>query len=283
MDTRILKMRLLPLIGLLAWLVLPLAARLIQPEEAVTAASAWMAAPPAGNAVSQAAAAVYGYRSGNLEAVTRTRTLDAQTSPDIYLVKYPQGQFAVVSANDNSLPVLAYSAEAQNYASYSSRFLLLAGYLCRPGRLDQGQRAGKPPKSGAMARPELARPNPGKHRHQVRFAPAERDVESGLALQRALPGGCRRPRRACLRWLCGHRDGNGDEILEPSAHRTGQQLLLRLRLRLSERQLRRHHLPVGLDARIRRRFQPSGGDPALPLRRGGGNGLQPRWLRRQQF
>ncbi len=104
---------------ILCGLAIPLVAAFIQPTDAVKAAQTWLKSGPAELSNPSPVSEVLVYRQGGfLPALSRYNEKGSEL-PLIYQVNFSDGSFAIVSADDNSVPVLAYSAEpcplAQSY------------------------------------------------------------------------------------------------------------------------------------------------------------------------
>ena len=115
----------MPVLGLLLLaLALPLTAAFIQPNEAAQAAQTWLRynlEPGSGIAPVEQ---ISRFSGENFVPCAADYDRAAGDLPRIYLVKYTDGRYVLLSADDNSLPVLAYSTEPRGaIRSYSPELI----------------------------------------------------------------------------------------------------------------------------------------------------------------
>lgn len=92
-------------------LCLPLLATFVQPQQAEYVAKAWLKNGPAALNVTPVISEVNVYQNGSLSMAQREYSADAKNLPMLYMIFTSDGQFVVVAADDNSVPVLGYSTE----------------------------------------------------------------------------------------------------------------------------------------------------------------------------
>ena len=110
------------MLSLLALLIaLPAAAEYVSPAQAVQAASVWISGRY--NQDVTTTSLVKGFRAGVFYDCPPDQAKAEPAAPLIYLVSFGNDGFALVSADDNSVPILAYSAQkTQNLQSFSPAF-----------------------------------------------------------------------------------------------------------------------------------------------------------------
>jgi len=84
-------------------------AKLVQPDQAMMAAQNYLSAIQAAQQINTASAVMYEYRNGALLPLAEDKYVDENTV--LYLIKYADSNYSVVSADDNAYPVLAYSTD----------------------------------------------------------------------------------------------------------------------------------------------------------------------------
>lgn len=105
-------MRLMLISTLLLIAIVPLSAKFVQPNQAARAADIWMSSIPNSR---QEALGTPSIKSYYAEGFARSRASydPAQMDlPSLYLLEYDNGSFVLMAAEDNSLPVLGYNANA---------------------------------------------------------------------------------------------------------------------------------------------------------------------------
>ncbi|MBW6513363.1 MAG: C10 family peptidase [Candidatus Syntrophosphaera sp.] len=117
-------------LGLLLSLIhLPLTAAFIQPGDAAKIAQTWLLDSPSGVSNGSAVAQVLQFRQGSFSAGASAYDKSDPDLPLVYLVSFADGAFVLMSADDNSIPVLGYSAEAFSQPQLlHSTFLDWVGY-----------------------------------------------------------------------------------------------------------------------------------------------------------
>lgn len=109
--TQINKMLLLCLLaGLLS---VPARADIIQPETAAIAVRAWQENTMRGTRVPAQTAELLAYRAGEFAPSAMSYDSKSAILPQLYLAKFSDGGFVLLAADDNSVPVLAYSGAPQ--------------------------------------------------------------------------------------------------------------------------------------------------------------------------
>lgn len=89
-----------------------LSAAFVEADTAVSAARNWLAQSPDGKSCFPALKQVLHYQAGALAPLPRFGEKAKPNDALLYLVEFQEGQYALVAAEDNSIPVLAYSSEA---------------------------------------------------------------------------------------------------------------------------------------------------------------------------
>lgn len=109
---------------LLSLFALPLTAAFIQPDMAVQVANTWQRYNPSGASATTTGFKVERFTGTSFVPCNPSYDKTAADLPNIYLVKYNDGSFVLLSADDNALPVLGYSvAPAGEFRSYSPEFI----------------------------------------------------------------------------------------------------------------------------------------------------------------
>jgi len=88
---------------------LPFYAAIVQPAEALSAARAYLEVQSNQESSSVASAVIYSYTGGRISPINGRQ--EASDSDLLYFISFADGNFAMVAADDNSYPVLAYSDE----------------------------------------------------------------------------------------------------------------------------------------------------------------------------
>lgn len=100
-------------IGLLI-LSLPLLGAFIQPNQAATVAKVWLQQGPAALRNTPEFSKIVAIKNGQMSQAQDQYSITASSLPAMYMLFTNEGYFAVVSAEDNSVPVLGYSTEARS-------------------------------------------------------------------------------------------------------------------------------------------------------------------------
>ncbi|MDD2228202.1 MAG: C10 family peptidase [Candidatus Cloacimonetes bacterium] len=93
------------------FLCLPLIGAFVQPEQAIIVAQTWLRDGPAPLRTTPAINEIECYSNGTFSPAALQYRAEESTLPLLYVVYTNEGQFVVVSADDNSVPVLGYSTE----------------------------------------------------------------------------------------------------------------------------------------------------------------------------
>ncbi len=109
---------------MLLGLVLPLTAAFVQPQEALRAAQTWLSYNLETGRSLAPAEQISRFSGETFIACASEYDEAAGNLPGIYLIKYTDGSYVLLSADDNSLPVLAYSTEPRGATgSYPPDFI----------------------------------------------------------------------------------------------------------------------------------------------------------------
>lgn len=92
-------------------LAMPLMAAFVQPNQASLAAANWLS-ETGSKKVNSPVAMVYAYSQGILQPVSKAYPQNDALLPSLYVLINNDNTYTVVAAEDNSLPVLAYSTDA---------------------------------------------------------------------------------------------------------------------------------------------------------------------------
>ncbi|MDY0151118.1 MAG: C10 family peptidase [Candidatus Cloacimonas sp.] len=90
---------------------LPLMAAFVQPGQAVQAAARWLSETNNNKAAPSGVASIYTYADGMFQKAAPQYRLQEDVLPQLYLLINANNTYTVVSAEDNSLPILAYSTD----------------------------------------------------------------------------------------------------------------------------------------------------------------------------
>lgn len=101
-------------IGILMF-CLPVHAAVVQPADALGAAVSFLRGLPMQKAVNTDHAVVNTYVQGRIESISESHV--ASDTDLLYFISFSDGNFAIVAADDNSYPVLAYSDEGLTKSS----------------------------------------------------------------------------------------------------------------------------------------------------------------------
>ncbi|MBP7310026.1 MAG: C10 family peptidase, partial [Candidatus Cloacimonetes bacterium] len=112
------------LIMLLVLTAIPLLSVFVQPQTALQAAENWLRAQPSATKAELGTPTIKSYINSSFRSSSDFYDAEKAELPLLYLVEYPNGSFVLLSADDNSIPVLGYNNEAQTpKASYPPALL----------------------------------------------------------------------------------------------------------------------------------------------------------------
>ncbi len=125
-NIRICKIALLSLVfGLLAW---PVFAGFVQPAVASSAAQNWLAQVQSAKSGPGWVDELLAYQSGVFGTAAPSYANESNALPSLYLAKFSNGGFVLVSADDNATPVLAWSdGSNSNVRDFPPAFLAWVG------------------------------------------------------------------------------------------------------------------------------------------------------------
>ncbi len=125
-NIRICKIALLSLVfGLLAW---PVFAGFVQPAVASSAAHSWLAQVQSAKSGPGWVDELLAYQSGVFGPAAPSYANESNALPSLYLAKFSNGGFVLVSADDNATPVLAWSdGSNSNVRDFPPAFLAWVG------------------------------------------------------------------------------------------------------------------------------------------------------------
>ncbi len=92
-----------------------LVAKLVQPNQALQAAKQYLSQKPEAKNLAWAYDQIYAYQNGTLQNISTKQRTDENTT--LYFIMFSDANYAVVSAEDNAYPVLAYSVEGLTKAN----------------------------------------------------------------------------------------------------------------------------------------------------------------------
>lgn len=92
-----------------------LMAKLVQPNQALQAAEQYLSQKPEAKNLAWTYDQIYAYQNGALQKISTKQTTDENTT--LYFIMFSDANYAVVSAEDNAYPVLAYSVEGLTKAN----------------------------------------------------------------------------------------------------------------------------------------------------------------------
>lgn len=96
---------------MLSVFTLPLLAVFVQPVDAIKAAQNWLKGAPSGAVNPASVEQISRLDRGSFKSCASAYDKNDTDFPLIYLINFSDGSFVLMSADDNSLPVLGYSAE----------------------------------------------------------------------------------------------------------------------------------------------------------------------------
>ncbi len=94
-------------------LCLPLIGAFVQPQQAENIARTWLREGPASLRTALVINEINSFQDGVLVPAAKQYRSDTDNLPQLYVLFTTDGQFVVVSADDNSVPILGYSSEAR--------------------------------------------------------------------------------------------------------------------------------------------------------------------------